>query len=70
MPYLPGDKKKTAHEDLRKIKFIEILDRIISKYDGPIKQENSTNALESPSKMQFSIHLSKIQHLHDQGKYE
>lgn len=47
-----------------------MLDRLILSYDFQAKPEQSTNALDTPSKMMVEAQVNKMQTLYDQGRYE
>ena len=46
-----------------------MLDKLIQAYESQNKPEQSTNALETPSKMFAEVQINKIQSLYDQGRY-
>ena len=47
-----------------------MLDKLIQSYDSQTKPEQSTNALDTPSKVMIEMQVNKIQTLYDQGRYE
>lgn len=47
-----------------------MLDKLITSHDSQNKPDQSTNALESPSKLAIEFHINKVQSLYDQNRYE